>query len=550
MFRCLLFIVAFCMALETQTQTSSADDVEGERTNQKSKPSLLAVSLPTAFHVGGSVCRVYWLCRDNVPYCGCDIRSVRYNNWNIWWSGICHMGWKSEISSILGLYFITVDIQLWSLSNLCRKPEYDHTHFLSCIIVEWLLHEPCFWSFYSLVYLKFRLESSLLMHSFIEWICIFRSTLHCLFLSRNHPKIVLSDFLLPGPQFAAASHNISLLLFSVESAANFLPSRFSPYCFLWLDSLMDRFRYMQVKRAVDHYSSFLSEFTLLENLSISDAFLLYSTPIFFVDVLEELLNSTSLSFVHLPSNWLMIGPLCLNGFISPEWSRQLSDFFSCSDITSRIVVYMGTNNGFDAWQLKSIIGGLQDPSTQVLIVGPLPKQSKKMQQNVLFVDSTEVSVFSLFQTYSITAVISYCDSLLVQAALYHSILLLCIPSLRNQHVINWLLQKKGCVVLPEGFWTESTVRDSLRQLMNLERLKVKKSTWNMSYQQMSEVELLPQGCRVDNYWVEVILMRVLGLEMVINVMCRCLVAFLVLLKLGSHILNDFRRLHCIVCYRK
>ena len=313
---------------------------------------------------------------------------------------------------------------------------------------------------------------------------------------------------------------------------------------------MDRFRYMQVKRAVDYYSSFLSEFTLLENLSISDAFLLYSTPIFFVDVLEELLNSTSLSFVHLPSNWLMIGPLCLNGFISPEWSRQLSDFFSCSDITSRIVVYMGTNNGFDAWQLKSIIGGLQDPSTQVLIVGPLPKQSKKMQQNVLFVDSTEVSVFSLFQTYSITAVISYCDSLLVQAALYHSILLLCIPSLRNQHVINWLLQKKGCVVLPEGFWTESTVRDSLRQLMNLERLKVKKSTWNMSYQQMSEVELLPQGCRVDNYWVEVILMRVLGLEMVINVMCRCLVAFLVLLKLGSHILNDFRRLHCIVCYRK
>ena len=106
------------------------------------------------------------------------------------------------------------------------------------------------------------------------------------------------------------------------------------------------------------------------------------------------------------------------------------------------------------------------------------------------------------------------------------------------------------MVLPEGFWTESTVRDSLRQLMNLERLKVKKSTWNMSYQQMSEVELLPQGCRVDNYWVEVILMRVLGLEMVINVMCRCLVAFLVLLKLGSHILNDFRRLHCIVCYRK
>ena len=122
------------------------------------------------------------------------------------------------------------------------------------------------------------------------------------------------------------------------------------------------------------------------------------------------------------------------------------------------------------------MGGLQDPSISVIILGTLNPRGVA-RKNVMVIDSTRVSPFHLMATYSITAVVSYCDALLVEAALFSRIPLLCVPSRRNRVATRLLQREQRCVLFPEGFWTESTVRDCLRQAMNLKKTPMNATKW-------------------------------------------------------------------------
>lgn len=160
--------------------------------------------------------------------------------------------------------------------------------------------------------------------------------------------------------------------------------------------------------------------------------------------------------------------------------------------------------------MKTIIGGLQDPSTQVIIAGAASIRRKHGSESVVFVDSAKVSVFALFAQVSITAVISYCDLAVVEAALFRSIPLLCIPSLRNHEIVAFLAEQRACVAMPDGFWTESTVRDLVRQLMSLEPREIAREAFGEAVRRVGDVEwsAVPEG--EDSHWIEEQIVRVLG----------------------------------------
>ena len=171
---------------------------------------------------------------------------------------------------------------------------------------------------------------------------------------------------------------------------------------------------------------------------------------------------------------------------------------------------MGSNNGFEAWQVKTIIGGLQDPSTQVIIAGTASLRAKHVRDNLVFVDTAKMSVFQLLSRFSISVVVSYCDLPLVEAALYRSIPLLCVPSLRNHEIVQKLVEERVCVAMPDGFWTESAVRDLVRQLMSLEKREIEKRAFEEGKAKVAEGEWFPVREKEDSYWIEEQIMRVLG----------------------------------------
>ena len=102
-------------------------------------------------------------------------------------------------------------------------------------------------------------------------------------------------------------------------------------------------------------------------------------------------------------------------------------------------------------------------------MGDIPGLQEFPEDRVLFLDPADISPVYLLATHSVTAVISFCDGLLVQAALQARVSILCIPSKRNWQVIEYLRTAHAAVVFPKGFWTESTVRDSMRQVVSLTR---------------------------------------------------------------------------------
>ena len=170
-----------------------------------------------------------------------------------------------------------------------------------------------------------------------------------------------------------------------------------------------------------------------------------------------------------------------------------------------MLLYVGDNAGFDLWQIKTIVGGLQDPSISVIILGTLNPRGVA-RKNVMVIDSTRVSPFHLMATYSITAVVSYCDALLVEAALFSRIPLLCVPSRRNRVATRLLQREQRCVLFPEGFWTESTVRDCLRQAMNLKKTPMNATKWEeakvMLVRKVEEETLTAVGAGADDRAVE------------------------------------------------
>lgn len=271
-----------------------------------------------------------------------------------------------------------------------------------------------------------------------------------------------------------------------------------------------------MKSAVDEYSHALDSFIRANHLAIPRAFLLYSRPFFFVDGLRRAFHdpsSLSPAGSTVPSNWIELGPLRLPGVSSPDWlHRKPLAGLQNPRFTSRIVVFMGANNGFEVWQVKTIIGGLQDPSTQVIIAGTASIRRKHGNDNIVFVDTSKVSVFSLFEAVSITAVISYCDLAVVEAALYRSIPLLCVPSLRNHEIVQFLVERRVGIAMPDGFWAESTVRDLVRQLVSLEPREIARDGFDAGMKRVSGMEWSETGEGAESFWIEEQIMRVLRYE--------------------------------------
>lgn len=79
--------------------------------------------------------------------------------------------------------------------------------------------------------------------------------------------------------------------------------------------------------------------------------------------------------------------------------------------------------------------------------------------------------------FPISVIISYCDHLIVENALYYQIPIVCIPSLKNKRWIELLVTENLGVAFPEGFWTESTVRDVVKQINNLQPYYLQKKDW-------------------------------------------------------------------------
>ena len=136
-------------------------------------------------------------------------------------------------------------------------------------------------------------------------------------------------------------------------------------------------------------------------------------------------------------------------------------------------------------------------------MGDIPGLQGFPEDRVLFLDPADISPVYLLATRSVTAVISFCDGLLVQAALQAGISVLCIPSKRNWQIIEYLKTAHAAVVFPKGFWTESTVRESMRQVVSLARQqggRVGKRENQLSADMLSRVIMLSQeqGSEVVN----------------------------------------------------
>ena len=336
------------------------------------------------------------------------------------------------------------------------------------------------------------------MDSYIQK-CFFASCL----MARFSPSLVLCDLLLPGIQVAAHAHNTPLVLFSAEPLHDYYPMRMRSISHQPLDDLVDSFHYTEMSVVVDDMVSFMNNFIASLHLPPQPPFL-YSAPLLFFDGVSSLFPPSPFPRL-LPSTWIPIGPAFRSGSADLSITGQILSFLHASQITTRVLLYVGDNAGFDVWQIKTIVGGLQDPSINVIILGTMNPRGIA-RKNVMIIDSSRVSPFHLLSTYSITAVISYCDALLVESALFSRIPLLCIPSRRNRVTIQTLQREQCCVVFPEGFWTESTVRDCLRQAMNIQQPAIEVEQWEKSREELRRMvesgELLERGKCVDDRSVE------------------------------------------------
>ena len=180
---------------------------------------------------------------------------------------------------------------------------------------------------------------------------------------------------------------------------------------------------------------------------------------------------------NTPSNWHSLGPLHLTGYSEPVATVNLMEFLQAPQITTRVLLYLGDHGSFDLWQIRTILRGLQDRLTQVIVLGDMPNSGDVRDRNVLVLSARDVSPLYLINSHAVTAAISFCDNLLVQASLYAQIPLLCVPSRRNRLLVKRLVAEKEAIQFPEGFWTESTVHDCVRQLLNLEGVTVDRQVW-------------------------------------------------------------------------
>ena len=252
---------------------------------------------------------------------------------------------------------------------------------------------------------------------------------------------------------------------------------------------------------VDDMVAFTNTFLASLHLPLQPPFL-YSAPLLFFNGVASLFASP---LPALPPLWTALGPAAHTGAADLSLTGQILSFLHAPQITTRVLLYVGDNAGFDLWQIKTIVGGLQDPSISVIILGTLNPRGVA-RKNVMVIDSTRVSPFHLMATYSITAVVSYCDALLVEAALFSRIPLLCVPSRRNRVATRLLQREQRCVLFPEGFWTESTVRDCLRQAMNLKKTPMNATKWEeakvMLVRKVEEETLTAVGAGADDRSVE------------------------------------------------
>lgn len=251
---------------------------------------------------------------------------------------------------------------------------------------------------------------------------------------------------------------------------------------------------------VDDMVAFANTFLASLHLPPQPPFL-YSAPLLFFNGVASLFASP---LPALPPLWTALGPAAHTGAADLSLTGQILSFLHAPQITTRVLLYVGDNAGFDLWQIKTIVGGLQDPSISVIILGTLSPRGVA-RKNVMVIDSTRVSPFHLMATYSITAVVSYCDALLVEAALSARIPLLCVPSRRNRVTTRLLQREQRCVMFPEGFWTESTVRDCLRQAMNLKKTPMNATKWEEAKATLArrvEETLTAVGAGADDRSVE------------------------------------------------
>lgn len=141
-------------------------------------------------------------------------------------------------------------------------------------------------------------------------------------------------------------------------------------------------------------------------------------------------------------------------------------------------MYTGNHAGFESWQIKTILGGLQDPSVNVIILGKVASFKRVTRPNVFYATEKKVSLFHLMAAFPISVIVCYCDHLIVENALYYQIPIVCIPSLKNKRWVDLLMEKKLGVSFPEGFWTESTVRDVVKQINTLQPYYLQNKEWN------------------------------------------------------------------------
>ena len=166
------------------------------------------------------------------------------------------------------------------------------------------------------------------------------------------------------------------------------------------------------------------------------------------------------------------------------------EYLQTPHITTRVLLYLGDHGSFDLWQIRTILRGLQDRLTQVIVLGDMPNRGGLEDRNVLVLSTKDVSPLYLINYHVVTAAISFCDNLLVQASLYAQIPLLCVPSRRNRLLVKRLVAEKAAIQFPEGFWTESTVRDCMRQLMSLEGVTVDRQVWERAVNELKDESLL------------------------------------------------------------
>ena len=99
---------------------------------------------------------------------------------------------------------------------------------------------------------------------------------------------------------------------------------------------------------------------------------LYSSPVLIFDGLTAALPLPAehpLPSPALPANWHLLGPSHPSGFAAAGAKLRLMDFFQRRRSGSRVLLYLGDHGSFDVWQIRTLLRGLQDPLTQVLVLG-------------------------------------------------------------------------------------------------------------------------------------------------------------------------------------